>query len=236
MLLLGFLRLCDAEDLHLLELVDAEYASCVLAVGSGLLAEAAGESSESDGQVLVFQELVCVDGGQRLLSCSDHVHGAVVVLVIRVRAFTLDLLQGLIVVSKLCNNSHLVLLHELRGLDRGETLLRKLVDAIGLESHIQAHEVILHEITSVTGDFTASVKLQTVDDLHELPVLLSSASSVGLGREELIGETEGHGALLLLNYTLDVIGGLVVQDLPVGAVELLVLEDGHLVCDEVSDL
>ena len=74
----ALLRRADLDQLHLVELVLSDVAPGVLAVGSGLGAEAGGEGGVADGQLLLTQDLLAVEVGDRHLGGGDQVgRGAV---------------------------------------------------------------------------------------------------------------------------------------------------------------
>ena len=69
----GLLGLGDAELLNLGELVDTEDAPDILAVSTGLLAEAGGITSVLQGEVLGLEPLIAVEGADGLLGGLPHV-------------------------------------------------------------------------------------------------------------------------------------------------------------------
>jgi hypothetical protein len=70
---IGRIRMDESDQLHLVELMLADHALGVLAVGAGFGAEAGGEGAVGDGQLAFGQGRVPVDVGHRDLGRGDEV-------------------------------------------------------------------------------------------------------------------------------------------------------------------
>ena len=115
------LGLGNAELLDLGELVDAENAPNVPAMGTGLLAEAGRVTGVLQGEITGLQPLIAVEGADRLLGgCNKVLVGLVAG----------DLVELLIELGELGRLGHLLSKHELGRLKRNVVLVRQELEAV----------------------------------------------------------------------------------------------------------
>ncbi|CCB75725.1 protein of unknown function [Streptantibioticus cattleyicolor NRRL 8057 = DSM 46488] len=158
---LGLLGGDEAEHLHLVELVDAEDASGVLAVGAGLPAEAGRETGVAQREPGRLDDLVHVVGGQRDLGGADQV----VVVLLQV----VDVLRGL---AEEAGALHGARLDQRGGEHRGEAGLGGLRDRRVDQGQLQQGADTGEVVEARAGDLGGALDVDGAECLAELQVVL----------------------------------------------------------------
>eukprot|EP00053_Salpingoeca_punica_P013131 m.118382 g.118382 ORF g.118382 m.118382 type:complete len:523 (+) comp16116_c0_seq1:1637-3205(+) len=197
----------DNKLLDLLELVDAEDAAGVAAVGADLLAEALRHAAVAQRQVLRVEPLAAVQGRNRLLGGGNQV-----LLVERgvlgdLAGLARHLVELLVKLVQLGHLLHDLLAHKERRRQRSEAPLKQNVLRQHDQRLLQRNAGALEEVAAVAGDLDATFRLDAVDHLNEV--------DVGVGLAELLAR---------------------ITDNALNAVVVLVVADRDGLVQEVADL
>ena len=167
--LVRVLRGVDAYDLHLVELMQAVQAAHVLAVRAGLAAEAGRVGAALDGQVLLVEDHVAVDVGDRHLSRRDEVE------VVKVGVVHLALLVG-----QLAGAQSAGLIHHVGRLYLQVAGLAGLIEEESLQRALEAGHLADIYWEAGAGDLHAEVEVHEVVFLQQVPVAQGVRTQLGL--------------------------------------------------------
>ena len=159
--LLGLLRLGVDEHLDLVELMDAQDAAGVLAVGTGLSAEAGRPAGVAHRTVRQVDDLILVVAGQGDLGGADQVH------VIGLEA--VDLVG---VGAEEAGTGHDLRTHQHRRDHQLETVVASLLCGELQQAELQQGAVAGEEVEAGTGDLRPALHVDQPQGLAELQVVL----------------------------------------------------------------
>ncbi|KAF5045377.1 hypothetical protein DSECCO2_481830 [anaerobic digester metagenome] len=167
----GRVRVDEAHQLHLVELVLADHALGVLAVGAGLGAEAGRVGAVGDGQLALGQGRVAVDVGHRDLGRGDEV----VVGVAQAEEVLFEF-------RELAGAHEALAVDDDRGHDLVVAVLHGLhVEHEADERPFHASGPALQEHEAAARDLGRGFEVQAPQGRSQLPVLLGGEVQLGLG-------------------------------------------------------
>lgn len=189
------LGLGDAELLDLGELVDAEDAPDILAMGTGLLAEASGITGVLQGEVLGLEPLVAVEGGDGLLGGLLHTHNSISISVVipvtkgagathsnqvLVGLVTGNLIELLVELGKLGSLGHLFPEHELGSLEGSVLPLGEELEAVVDDGLVEENTPLLQEVAAVADNLDTTLGVIAIQLPENLVVYNIQPLSVSL--------------------------------------------------------
>ena len=177
----GVLRLAVGEHLHLVELVDAEDAAGVLAVGAGLAAEAGRPAGVAHGAVGQVDDLVGVVAGQRDLGGADQV-----------QVVFLQVVDLVGVRAEEAGAGHGLGADEHRGDHQLEAVLRRLLRGKVEQAELQHRAGAGEEVEARSGDLRAAFHVDQAERFAQVQVVLRLEVELG----DLADVLEDHVVVL----------------------------------------